>query len=117
MLTPERLNDDARTAIGSTANQTLLSVASAWEAAVKNSIGKLPLSGPITDLVLGSIRDFDLGLLPIALDHALLAAALPQLHKDPFDRVLIAQARVEDAVLVTGDSCIRQYGGSLLWAI
>ena len=117
MLTPERLNDDARTAIGSTANQTFLSVASAWEAAVKNSIGKLPLSGPITDLVLGSIRDFDLGLLPIALDHALLAAALPQLHKDPFDRVLIAQARVEDAVLVTGDSCIRQYGGSLLWAI
>jgi len=44
MLTPERLNDDARTAIGSTANQTFLSVASAWEAAVKNSIGKLPLS-------------------------------------------------------------------------
>lgn len=116
MLTPERLSDAARTAIGSIDHPTFLSVASVWEAAVKNSIGKLPLSGPIAELVLASIRDFDLTLLPIALEHALLAAGLPQLHKDPFDRILIAQARVERAILVTGDASVRQYGGSLLWA-
>ncbi len=117
MLTPERLSDDARTAISSTDHATLLSVASAWEAAVKSSIGKLPISGPVAELVLASIRDFDLTILPIALDHALLAAELPQLHKDPFDRLLIAQARVEGAILVTGDDSIHRYGGSLLWAI
>ncbi len=116
MLTPERLSDAARAAIGNTERQTFLSVASAWEAAVKNSIGKLPLKGPVADLVLASIRDFDLTILPIGLEHALVAAELPQLHKDPFDRVLIAQARVECAVLVTGDAKIREYGGSILWA-
>lgn len=70
MLTPERLSDAARAAIGNTERQTFLSVASAWEAAVKNSIGKLPLKGPVADLVLASIRDFDLTILPIGLEHA-----------------------------------------------
>jgi len=117
MLTPERLGDAARAAIGSTDHQTFVSVASAWEVAIKNSIGKLPLNRSVAELVDASKRDFDLTLLAIGLEHALLAAELPQLHKDPFDRILIAQSRVEGAVLVTGDESVYRYGGSILWAI
>ncbi len=116
MLTPERLNDEARAAIASKDNQTLLSVVSAWEVTVKQSIGKVPLIGAVEDLVLSSARDFDLTILPIELEHVTRAAELPPHHKDPFDRILIAQAQTETAILVTADDAIRQYDGALLWA-
>jgi PIN domain nuclease of toxin-antitoxin system len=57
-----------------------------------------------------------LRVLPISLDHALTAAGLPPHHKDPFDRLLVAQAQADDMTLVTADEAIRAYGGNLMWA-
>jgi PIN domain nuclease of toxin-antitoxin system len=62
------------------------------------------------------LREMHANELAIGAEHALCAAQLPKLHKDPFDRVLIAQAQVEHLILVTADEIVRQYGGAVLWA-
>lgn len=117
VLEPERLSEAASDALANAQNETILSVASAWELAIKQALGKLSASGPVDTWVQSSLQDFELAVLPIGLQHALVAAALPPIHKDPFDRMLIAQAQVEGLVLVTADESIRQYGGAVLWAI
>lgn len=116
LAAPERLNDSARAAIANPENEAVLSVASAWEVAVKHALGKLPLSSPPDRLVDVSVRQFKVIVLPIALDHALAAASLPPIHKDPFDRILVAQAQLDGLTLVTADAIIRQYGGAVMWA-
>jgi PIN domain nuclease of toxin-antitoxin system len=117
LITPERLNDAARAAITDPANDTILSVASAWEVAIKHALGKLPLASSTAQLVAFSVHELKISVLPIELGHALAAAGLPPHHKDPFDRMLVAQARLADLTLVTADDAIRQYGGDVLWAI
>jgi PIN domain nuclease of toxin-antitoxin system len=116
LANPERLNESTRVAIANPENEALLSVASAWEVAIKHALGKLPLRGPVSLLVDISVRELHINVLPIALDHALEAASLPAHHKDPFDRMLIAQARREELILVTADEAVRRYGGALMWA-
>lgn len=117
LLEPERLNEDARAAIAAINNVVLISVVSAWEMAIKHSIGKLPLPDTVAQLVDLTLTDFDVELLSIELQHVLTGSALPLHHKDPFDRLLIAQAEVESATLVTADAVVRRYGGEILWAI
>jgi PIN domain nuclease of toxin-antitoxin system len=117
VLEPERLNNEARAAIATTDNVALVSVASAWEAAIKHSIGKLSLRDTVENLVRSTVRDFDVTVLAIELTHVVTAAALPFHHKDPFDRLLIAQSQVEGATLVTADESIRLYDGAILWAV
>ena len=87
----------------------LLSVVSVREVAIKTATGKLALSADI-DRVIRDIQNRNpLRLLPIELSHALAVRSLPQVHRDPFDRMLVAQAIVEGAVLLTADPLIRQY--------
>ena len=85
-----------------------LSAACVMEIAIKRSIGKLPMDVPVSELV---ERLLSQGVipLPVGIDHALAAGALPLHHRDPFDRTLIAQARVEGFTLVTADPRIMQY--------
>ena len=75
------------------------------------------LRDTVTTLVNSTVRDFDMTALAIELSHVVAAATLPFHHNDPFERLLVAQAQVEDAVLITADESIRRYGGALLWAI
>src|ERR1043165_5954942 len=91
------------------ANTLLLSVASAWEIQIKFQLGKLDLDSPLADIISGQQRINQLEVLPINLAHVLALDNLPEHHKDPFDRLLIAQANVEDAVLVSRDMIFRQY--------
>jgi PIN domain nuclease of toxin-antitoxin system len=98
------------------ADTLTLSAASIWEIALKTELGKLSMKASpeaVRDEILHAMYASE---LPIQSAHALDAARLPKLHKDPFDRILIAQARVEHLVLVTADEAIRQYGGAVLWA-
>ncbi|MGH3488618.1 MAG: type II toxin-antitoxin system VapC family toxin [Actinopolymorphaceae bacterium] len=82
-----------------------VSAATVWEIGIKQALGKLQ-----SPLDLGAqVRDSDLGELPIRFDHAIAAAALPRVHRDPFDRMLIAQARCERLTLVTRDPTIQTY--------
>lgn len=95
----------------------MLSAASAWEIAVKWSIGKLPLAAPPAEYVPSRLERQGVTGLPIEPRHALRVAALPQHHRDPFDRLLIAQAQVEDLYFLTADRALQAYSGTrLLWA-
>lgn len=87
----------------------LLSMASAWEMAIKVGTGKLILSDDLAQVVRDQISRNPIQLLPITLDHALAVRHLPSIHRDPFDRMLVAQAMALNAVILTKDPNIRQY--------
>lgn len=102
--------------IADEANEIWFSVASIWEIGIKVSIGKLPLPEPIAPYVSTRMAHLGARSLDITATHALQIAALPLYHRDPFDRMLIAQAQVEKMTLVSADSMFNQYDVLLLWA-
>jgi PIN domain nuclease of toxin-antitoxin system len=91
-------------------NEVLVSAVTAWELGIKQSKGKLVLSRPVSEQRVW----FGFLELPITFAHAEFAAQLPQLHGDPFDRMLVAQAMVEGLTLVTADAAVRAYGVACL---
>jgi PIN domain nuclease of toxin-antitoxin system len=97
------------------ANTVLLSVVSVWEMQIKLQLGKLRLNLPLATLIESQQRTNGIEVLPIILDHVLELDNLPAQHKDPFDRLLIAQARVEDAILISNDPIFTDYSVKLLW--
>jgi PIN domain nuclease of toxin-antitoxin system len=105
------MRPDAMEAIRS-ANEVFVSAASAWEVAINAAAGKLRLDAVFADGVAAS--GFE--PLPIDFQHAAVAAELPPHHRDPFDRMLVAQARVERLTLVTHDRQLEPYGGVIVWA-
>ncbi len=113
---PERLSEEAINQIADETNQVWFSVASVWEIGIKVSIGKLPLPEKIDDYI--STRMIQLGArsLEITASHALQASALPLFHRDPFDRMLIAQSQIEGMTLVSADSMFDRYDVSVIWA-
>lgn len=111
----QRLSTPARKAIEDRSNRRLFSVAGAWEAAIKVSLGKLSLGVPFEELVRHRLRDNGIDLLPIETDHIRSLITLPHHHRDPFDRMLVAQATVEEANLVSADSTLDAYGISRIW--
>ena len=96
-------------------NTLLLSVVSAWEIQVKIQLGKLKLHMPLARLIESQQETNALEVLPITLDHVLALDALPVHHKDPFDRLLLAQSTVEDVVLVSKDSVFTNYPVKVVW--
>jgi PIN domain nuclease of toxin-antitoxin system len=99
------LGPEARAAIGDGENLVFVSAATGWEISVKRASGKLEAPGDIA----GWVRDSGFIELPIELDHAVLSGELPKHHRDPFDRILIAQATLEDQTLITADADVRKY--------
>jgi PIN domain nuclease of toxin-antitoxin system len=108
---PSRLPSEVRSRI-SDADLVFVSAASAWEAAIKASLGRLELPDTIEAGVLAS--GFE--RLLITFSHAEQAAGLPPHHRDPFDRMLVAQARAEGLTLVTHDRLLAPYDVQILWA-
>ena len=105
----------ARTAIADEDNGILISAASTWEIATKHRIGKLPgIAAVITDLD-RVVADQGFIGLPINLRHGQVAGTLPGPHRDPFDRMLIAQAMLENLVLVSNEQAFDVYGVARLW--
>lgn len=96
-------------------NQVLLSLASLWEIQIKSQLGKLTLRGDLVDIVQEQQVENNLRLLPIELAHILELQQLPQHHKDPFDRLLIAQSQVEAAMLISRDPMFQSYDCQLMW--
>jgi PIN domain nuclease of toxin-antitoxin system len=107
----ERLGEIARRELSDEDNRVLLSAAVVWEIAVKRSLGKLEVSADY----LSRLRDGGAEPLPISIDHAVVVESLPWHHRDPFDRMLVAQAQVERATLVTGDERLLAYGIPVVW--
>jgi len=112
---PARITSAAMTAMSDPANDLLLSAATPLEMAIKVSRGKLPLSLPYRDWMDGAISALGLAVLPITLDHAERQAVLPWHHRDPFNRLLVAQAQVEGVQLVSADPALDAYGITRLW--
>lgn len=95
-------------------NTLLLSVASIWEIVIKSQLGKLDLHAPL-ETILAQQQANGIQILPATMAHALGVQALPPIHKDPFDRLLIAQANIEDAVIISVDSVFSEYPVKVLW--
>jgi PIN domain nuclease of toxin-antitoxin system len=109
------LSTSARQAIEDIANERLLSIASVWEIAIKISIGKLTLRDPLPSIIPRQLYDNDISLLNVSLAHVMRITNLPLHHRDPFDRLLIAQAIEEDLRLISVDAGFDSYGVTRLW--
>lgn len=107
---PKRLPATARALIEASTNELFFSAASLWEIAIKSGLGR-PDFKVDSSLLLRGLRDNGYGELPIAAAHAVGVEALPPIHKDPFDRLLIAQAVLEGMLLLTADAVVAQYPG------
>ena len=93
----------------------LLSVASVWEMQIKLRLGKLRLTLSLAELVEGQRRINKIQILSVKLKHVLALEELPPHHKDPFDRLLISQARIEDAVVISKDPVFTEYPVEVVW--
>lgn len=115
MTEPERLRPAAYDLIADRENQAFVSAASVWEMSIKHHAGKWPEIGGILTNIDGELRNA--GFAPLAIDvaHARTAGSLTGPHRDPFDRLLIAQARLEDLVLLTADRVFVGYGVATFW--
>lgn len=91
-----------------------ISIASLWEMAIKSSLGKLNLSQPILTIYSKCI-EYGIELIPIKPEHCELVVTLPFIHKDPFDRIIIAQARKEGMTILTKDAFIPMYNVKTIW--
>lgn len=107
----QRLGANARRHLADNANQVMLSAAVVWEVAIKRSLGKLVVPEEYLSLLLGA----RIQALAVSIDHAAAVEHLPWHHRDPFDRILVAQASIEGAALVSQDAALRPYGVQLVW--
>jgi PIN domain nuclease of toxin-antitoxin system len=107
----ERLSAKADRMLTDSANEVLLSAAVVWEVAIKRSLGKLDVPEGFSRTLL----DAGAVPLPISVDHAEAVGSLPWHHRDPFDRLLVAQAVHEGAVLVSNDDRLRAYEAPMAW--
>jgi PIN domain nuclease of toxin-antitoxin system len=106
---PERLNDQARNAMTSADSQLWLSIASGWEIAIKHALGKLSLPEPVQSFLATRVAALGCSVLPIELRHLGRLSQLPQHHRDPFDRMIVAQAIDDDLVVITSDDKLAKY--------
>jgi len=106
---PKRLARAARSAIEDPANEVFVSAAVAWEIAIKHAMGKIELPAAPASWLPTRVQQLGFASLPITQQHVLATASLPAYHRDPFDRVMIAQAQVEGLTLVSGDARVLQY--------
>jgi PIN domain nuclease of toxin-antitoxin system len=112
----EKLNKRARELLVNPRNEILLSAASSWEISLKVAIKKLKLPEPASRFVPQQLQRWGMQPLPITHSHALAAGELPPHHRDPFDRMLIAQARLEKLVILTADTLFSKYDVETLWS-
>jgi len=113
---PTKIAQPVRTVVEA-ADELILSVASVWEIAIKVKLGKLVVRRGLEAARQEMLTAIGARELPITSPHALAAAELPAHHRDPFDRILVAQAIAEGLVLVTADEAIRQYSAPIQWAL
>ena len=116
LMAPERFTEDSRSLLEASENDLYLSAASAWEIAIKYGLGKLTLPGRPAELVPELMSKTAVAALPVLHSHALRVADLPMHHRDPFDRLLVAQAQLEDLLILTADPQLEPYEVAILRA-
>jgi PIN domain nuclease of toxin-antitoxin system len=111
----QRLSQDAKAQIENANNRKLVSIASCWEIAIKARLRKLDLGEAASSYLPREIAKNHFELLPISLDHATMVEKLAHHHRDPFDRLLVAQAIIEGTPLASTDTIFDQYGIARIW--
>jgi PIN domain nuclease of toxin-antitoxin system len=109
------LSPPAQAAISDPGNELLLSAGSIWEIAIEVGLGKLAISLPFRDWMNSAMSDLGVSVLPITVQYADVQARLPRHHGDPFDRLLVAHALVEDVALASADTTLDLYGIRRIW--
>lgn len=112
---PSQIPANTLSLMQQSSNQLLVSIASLWEIQIKTQLGKLMLQTPLSEIVSHQQTENGVILLSIALPHILELDNLPWHHKDPFDRLLIAQCNCETATLVSRDQIFKQYNCQIIW--
>lgn len=115
VLNDPKLSQDARHTIQEPENEVLISPASFWEIAIKVRLGKIDLHGSYDDFVRRGIAGNDFTILPIEPRHTSVLTTLPLHHRDPFDRLLVAQAMIEDVAIVSVDTALDSYSVRRIW--
>ncbi|HKI02469.1 MAG TPA: type II toxin-antitoxin system VapC family toxin [Thermoanaerobaculia bacterium] len=116
LLTPERLNEEARKILIDNENEIFFSAASTWEIVIKFGLSKLKLPQPPSEYIPDRLTILGHESLPIRQEHVLRIEGLPSYHRDPFDRILVAQAQAESLQLMTADRVLTAYDVPILWA-
>jgi len=114
LASPERLSRKSRTLVASAGTELVLSAASAWEIAIKHGLGRLQLPEAPGAYIPRLMESTGISSLPVHHRHALHVATLPQHHRDPFDRLLVAQAQLEQLAILTADRRFRLYDVKVL---
>lgn len=109
------LSAEAEKVIGNPRNECFLSLASCWEMAIKSSIGKLTLTMSVERFVAEQIAEDGFALLPVEFRHVCKVESLPFHHRDPFDRLLVAQSIIEKMAIVSADTTLDRYGVRRIW--
>ena len=112
---PSRLSDPVRGWLEDGGNETWVSIASIWEIAIKTGLGRLRLPSALGSFLRRQLASSNFLVLPIGLEHAVAVRDLPHHHRDPFDRLLIAQSRIEGLALVSRDPQMKAYETDVLW--
>ena len=111
----DRLSKTSMSAIGNASASVFVSAASAWEIATKVRIGKLPGAVEVAERFSEVVNEQDFDSLSISVEHARVAGLIPDEHRDPFDRMLIAQAQIEGLILVSNEVLFDRFGIRRLW--
>jgi PIN domain nuclease of toxin-antitoxin system len=112
LMDDPHLSTIAKAAIANTGNQLMVSVAAGYEITYKQRLGRLP---PLPEILADRLRRERIEILPISMDHAVAAATLRGPHRDPWDRIMMAQALIEDLQVVTVDKVFSDYGVPVIW--
>jgi len=107
----DRIGEEVIRHLTDDTNQVLISAIVVWEVAIKQSLGKLDAPEDLAPTLLGAGAQ----PLPVTLEHAAAVEKLPWRHRDPFDRMLVAQALTEDAAIVSRDEPLSEYGVAIVW--
>jgi PIN domain nuclease of toxin-antitoxin system len=110
-----RLSDRARDLLSDGTTDVAISIASVWEIAIKVGGGRMVLPDAVERYVPDRLRHHGFELMSIELQHAFRAGALPPIHRDPFDRMLVAQAQIEELPILTADPAISRYNVETIW--
>lgn len=111
----QNLSASARALIEDSANEKFVSIVGIWETAIKVSLGKMTLTAPFDDLFPNQLQMNGFELLPVKIEHTSIVTTLPFHHRDPFDRLLIAKAIVDNMTLVSVDGIFDDYGVNRVW--
>jgi PIN domain nuclease of toxin-antitoxin system len=112
---PDRLSEKIRSIMLQKVNKLFLSAASGWEIALLNTLGRIELPDAPHRFVPEVMNDSNIQPLSISFPTAISAATLPLIHRDPFDRIIIAEAQKEDMVIMTKDAMFSKYGAKTIW--